>query len=96
VEVEVTDPQQRQDGEEKVVAPAPSEKQRNGQCDGEDRKKDEVGKPSDRGSRSAETLVQFSTAVSRNPATIAIVKPKTISWLCQEMLSRPGSPDIGC
>jgi hypothetical protein len=48
-----------------------------------------------RGPHAVGLSVQFSTAVSRNPPMIAIVKPKTISWLCQEMLSKPGSPDIG-
>ncbi len=37
-------------------------------------------------------LVQFSTAVRRNPARMAPVKPKIISWLCQPMPSSPGSP----
>ncbi len=45
--------------------------------------------------RAVGLLVQFSTAVSRKPANMAAVNPKIISWLCQEMLSSPGSPVMG-
>ena len=54
MEVEVTDPQQRQDCEEKIVAPAPGEEQGDGQRDGKGRKKDEVGEAADSGGGAAE------------------------------------------